>query len=91
MTKEAIPEENKVSRRSFLAAILAGASTALFAAGERSEAEAQERQFTSAHHEPRVSRPRSPTRGGRRHRRVARVRRTGNPRPLEAPAEAPAH
>ena len=91
MTKETIPEENKVSRRSFLAAILAGASMAVFAAGQPSEAEAQERQFTSFHHEPRVARPRSATRGARRHRRIARVRRRGSPRPLEAPAEAPAH
>jgi hypothetical protein len=83
MTKETIPEENKVSRRSFLAAVLAGASMAVFAAGQPSEAEAQERQFTSFHHESRVSRRAS----GRRHRRVARVRRTGRPRPHEAPAQ----
>ena len=87
MTNETIPEDNKVSRRSFLAAILAGASMAVFAAGQPSEAEAQERQFTSFHHEPRVSRPRSPTRGARRHRRVARVRRTGSPQPHEAPPQ----
>jgi len=83
MTNETIPEENKVSRRSFLAAILAGAPMAVLAGGQASEAEAQERQFTSFHHESRVSRPSS----GRRHRRVARVRRTGRPRPLEAPAQ----
>jgi hypothetical protein len=87
MTKESIPEENKVSRRSFLAAVLAGASMAVFAAAQPSEAEAQERQFTSFHHEARVSRPRSHTRGSRRHRRVARVRKTGSPRPLEAPVQ----
>ena len=85
MTKETIPEESKFSRRSFLAAILAGASMAVLAAGQPSEAEAQERQFTSFHHEPRVSRRRS----GRRHRRVARVRRTGRARPheVEAPVQ----
>ena len=83
MTKETIPEDNKVSRRSFLAAILAGASMVVLAGGQSSEAEAQERQFTSLHHESRVSRPAS----GRRHRRVARVRRTGRPRPHEAPVQ----
>lgn len=87
MTKETTPGENKVSRRAFLTALLAGASAAVFAAGQPSEAEAQERQFTSFHHQPRVSRPRSPTRGSRRHRRVARVRKTGSPRPVEAPAQ----
>ena len=87
MTKETIPEVNKLSRRSFMAALLAGATTAIIAAGEPSEAEAQERQFTSFHHKPRVSRPRSPTRGSRRHRRVARVRKTGSPQPLETPAQ----
>jgi len=86
MTTEAISEEGKFSRRSFLAAILAGASMAALAVEQPSEAEAQERQFTSFHHEPRVSRRAS----GRRHRRVARVRRTGRARPHEAPAEAPA-
>jgi hypothetical protein len=83
MTKETILEEHKLSRRAFLAAILAGASVTAFAVGQPSEAEAQERQFTSFHHESRVSRPTS----GRRHRRVARVRRTGRPRPLEKPAQ----
>ena len=87
MTKETNPEENKVSRRAFLTALLAGASMAVFAAGQPSEAEAQERQFTSFHHQPRVSRPRSHTRGSRRHRRVARVRKTGSPRAVETPAQ----
>jgi len=84
MTKDTIPEESKFSRRSFLAAILAGASVAVLTAGQPSEAEAQERQFTSFHHSPRVSRPTS----GRRHRRVARVRKTGRARPHEAPTPA---
>jgi len=83
MTKETILEDKKVSRRSFLAAILAGASMAVLAGGQSSEAEAQERQFTSFHHESRVSRRAS----GRRHRRVARVRRTGRPRSHEAPVQ----
>jgi hypothetical protein len=87
MTKETTLEESKVSRRAFLTALLAGASLAVFTAGQPSEAEAQERQFTSFHHQPRVSRPRSSTRGSRRHRRVARVRKTGSPRPVEAPAQ----
>jgi len=83
MTNETSLEESKVSRRSFLAAMLAGASMTVLAAGQPSEAEAQERQFTSFHHQPRVSRPSS----GRRHRRVARVRRTGRARPMETPAQ----
>lgn len=88
MTKETIPEENKVSRRAFLTALLAGASVAVLTAGQSSEAEAQERQFTTFHHQPRVSRPRSPTRGSRRHRRVARARKTGTPQPAaETPAQ----
>ncbi|ARN80611.1 twin-arginine translocation signal domain-containing protein [Methylocystis bryophila] len=78
MTYEIVPEESKPSRRSFLAAVLAAASMAALA-GRPSEAEAQERQFTSMHHEPRVSRPRR----GHRHRRVARVRKTGRARPHE--------
>lgn len=85
-------EENgaKMSRRSFVAALLAAATIVPAVALDASDAEAQEsveRQFSGFRHQPRVSRPRSPTRGSRRHRRVARVRHTGKPQPRpDAPA-----
>ena len=42
---------------------------------------AAERQFTRFRHEPRHRRPRSPLRGWRRHRRIARIHHHGAPRP----------
>ena len=81
--------EASVSRRSFMAALIAGVAAAALPLVEPTEAEAQERQFKSFRHEPRHSRPRSHTRGRRRHRRVARVHHRGPTRPLEP--EAPAH
>ncbi len=81
----------KISRRAFVAAIFAAAAIVPVVTLGSSEADAQEsveRQFTGARHQPRVSRPRSPTRGSRRHRRVARVRHTGRPQPRhDAPAQ----
>lgn len=85
-------EENsaKMSRRSFVAALFAAATIVPVVALDATDAEALEsveRQFTGVRHQPRVSRPRSPTRGSRRHRRVARVRHTGKPQPRpDAPA-----
>ncbi len=85
-------EENteKLSRRGFLTALFAAAAVVPVVALGGSDAEAlesTERQFTGFRHQPRVSRPRSPTRGFRRHRRVARVRHTGRPQPRhDAPA-----
>jgi hypothetical protein len=83
--------KTKMSRRSFVAAILAAATIIPAVTLESSEAEALEsveRQFTGFRHKPRVSRPRSATRGSRRHRRVARVRHTGSPQPRpDAPAQ----
>lgn len=76
-------DETKLSRRSLVAALLGAAFLAPVASLTTSEAEAQERQFTSFRHQPRVQRPRSPTRGSRRHRRVARVRHTGSPQPRQ--------
>lgn len=82
MTTEIVADEDKVSRRSFLAALFAGAVAATFvAAPPSSEAEAAERQFTRFRHEPRHRRPRSPLRGWRRHRRIARIHHHGAPRP----------
>lgn len=82
----------KLSRRSFVAALFAAATLIPAVTLEASDAEAQEsveRQFKGFRHQPRVSRPRSPTRGSRRHRRIARVRHTGRPqpRPDAAPAQ----
>jgi hypothetical protein len=82
-------DEGKLSRRSFVAALLGAAVIMPVATLTSSDAEAQERQFTSFRHQPRTTRPRSPTRGSRRHRRVARVRHTGRPQPRpDAPAAA---
>lgn len=82
--------KSKMSRRSFVAALFAAAAIVPAVALEPSEAEALEsveRQFSGVRHQPRVSRPRSPTRGSRRHRRIARVRHTGSPQPRpDAPA-----
>jgi hypothetical protein len=82
-------EDTKLSRRSFMAALLGAAVIVPVASLTSSDADAQERQFTSFRHQPRTTRPRSPTRGSRRHRRVARVRHTGRPQPRpDAPAAA---
>lgn len=82
-------EKETVSRRSFLAAVFVGAVAATISVAEPSEAEAQERQFKTFHHERRHGRPRSHTRGRRWHRRIARVHRRGptKPREGEAPAQ----
>ena len=74
-------DEAKLSRRSFVAALFGAAAIVPVVSLTSSDADAQERQFTSFRHQPRVDRPRSPTRGSRRHRRVARVRHTGRPQP----------
>lgn len=74
--------DTTLSRRAFVAALF-GAAVIIPAAVVTSDAEAQERQFTSFRHQPRVQRPRSPLRGSRRHRRVARVRHTGSPQPRQ--------
>jgi hypothetical protein len=76
-----VEEEKKLSRRSFVAALLGAAVIIPAASLTPTDADAQERQFTGFRHESRVQRPRSPTRGSRRHRRVARVRHTGRPQP----------
>jgi len=87
MTTAIIVDEDKVSRRSFLAAFLLAAVAATVVAVEPSAVEAQERQFTGVHHEPRH--PRRGSRSRRRwHRRVARVHRV---RPRPHASEAPAH
>ncbi|WP_442755369.1 hypothetical protein ACNHKD_01500 [Methylocystis sp. JAN1] len=85
-------ENRKVSRRSLLAILAAVIALPVGVATVTPEsAEAQERQFTTFHHQPRVQRPRSHVRGPRHHRRVARVHRRGpaQPRTQEAPAPAP--
>lgn len=83
-------ESKNISRRSFVAALFAAATIIPAVSLDASDAEAQEsveRQFTGVRHQPRVSHPRSATRGSRRHRRIARVRHTGRPQPRpEAPA-----
>ncbi len=81
-------DEGKVNRRALLAALFAAAVVAPVATLLPEEVEAQERQFTGVRHEPRVERPRSHTRGRRRHRRVARVHHRGRAKPLpENPAQ----
>ncbi|WP_292533964.1 hypothetical protein [Methylocystis sp.] len=77
MTTDNFDESSQLSRRSLLTALFAAAVVAPVAALIPDDAEAQERQFTTFHHQPRSPRPRSHARGSRRHRRVARVRRTG--------------
>ncbi len=77
MTTDNFDESSQLSRRSLLTALFAAAVVAPVAALKPDDAEAQERQFTTFHHQPRSPRPRSHARGSRRHRRVARVRRTG--------------
>jgi hypothetical protein len=83
-------DKGVMSRRSFVAALFGAALVVPAVALSSTEAEAlesNERQFSSFRHQPRTSRPRSPTRGSRRHRRVARVRHTGRPQPRpDAPA-----
>lgn len=83
----------KLTRRGFFSTLLAAAAVIPVVALGGSDAEAQEsteRQFTSFRHQPRTTRPRSPTRGSRRHRRVARVRHTGRPQPRPDAPAAPA-
>ncbi len=76
-------EEKTLSRRSFFAAMISAAALIPVGSLMSSDAEAQERQFTGVRHQPRVERPRSPLRGSRRHRRIARVRHTGSPQPRQ--------
>ena len=74
-----IVEDRKLSRRSFVLALFSAAAVipaATLASSDAEALESHEQQFTTFHHQPRVSRPRSSMRGSRRHRRVARVRRT---------------
>jgi len=83
-------ERGKRSRRSLLAVLAAAIALPVGVATVTPEiAEAQERQFTTFHHQPRVQRPSSHVRGPRHHRRVARVHRRGpaQPRTQEAPAQ----
>jgi hypothetical protein len=83
-------EKEKPSRRAFLASLFAAAALIPVASLTASDADAQEsveRQFKSFRHQPRTQRPRSATRGSRRHRRVARVRHTGSPQPRPDKAE----
>ena len=85
--KETTPGENKVSRRAFLTALLAGASAAVFAAGQPSEAEApgaavhllppSASRFPPAQPDARLS-----SSSSRRARQ-----KDGEPRPVEAPAQ----
>jgi hypothetical protein len=80
----------KVSRRSLLAVLAAAIALPVVVATVTPEsAEAQERQFTTFRHQPRVQRPRSELRGPRHHRRVARIHRRGpaQPQTHEAPAQ----
>lgn len=77
-------KDKTISRRSFVAALLGAAlviPAVTLAPSDAEAQESQERQFTSFRHKPRTTRPRSHTRGSRRHRRVARVRHTGRPQP----------
>jgi hypothetical protein len=84
----------KLTRRGFFSTLLAAAAVIPVVALGSSDAEAlesTERQFTSFRHKPRTTRPRSTTRGTRRHRRVARVRHTGPTQPrTDVPPAAPA-
>jgi len=71
-------EENKdenLSRRAFATGLLAALVAVPFVAAAPSEAEAQERQFVSPSHTPRVQRPRSHVRGPVTHRSLFRRRR----------------
>ena len=83
-----IENKAKMSRRSFVAALLAAATIVPAVTLESTEAEAVEsveRQFTGVRHQPRVSRPTRPS--SRRRRRIARVKHTGRPQPRpDAPA-----
>lgn len=87
MTTENFDESSQLSRRSLLTALFAAAVMAPIAALVPDDAEAQERQFTTFHHQSRSPRPRSGARGWRRRR--ARVRRTGPTKQLapETPAQ----
>ncbi len=77
--------QETLSRRSFVAALFAAAAIPVvsLASSDAEALESTERQFTGFRHQPRTQRPRSPTRGSRRHRRVARVRHTGSPQPRQ--------
>ena len=75
MTTDNFDESSQLSRRSLLTALFATAVAAPIAALVPDDAEAQERQFTTFHHQPRAPRSRGGGRGWRRRR--ARVRRTG--------------
>jgi hypothetical protein len=90
MSLDVLENEEILSRRSLLGGLLVAVLAAPLSVGAPSEAEAQERQFTSTRHTPRVERPRSHTRGRRRHRRVMGVRRSSPHAPAEktpAPAQ----
>ncbi|MGD9545674.1 MAG: hypothetical protein AB7F41_15395 [Methylocystis sp.] len=86
MTTENFDESSQLSRRSLLTALFATAVAAPIAALVPDDAEAQERQFSTFHHQPRSPRPGRSSRGWRRRR--ARVHRTG-PTRSKAP-ETPA-
>jgi hypothetical protein len=81
-----IESEKGFSRRLLLGGLLVGLVAAPLSISAPSDVEAQERQFTGARHTPRVERPRSHTRGRRRHRRVMGVRRSTPATPAEKPA-----
>jgi hypothetical protein len=75
MSTETVKEAYFVSRRSLLGGLLVALSAAPLATIASSPAEAQERQFVSPWHRPRVQRPRSELRGPRTHRSLFRLRR----------------
>lgn len=85
-------EPESLSRRSFVAALFAAAAIPVvsLASSDAEALESTERQFSGFRHQPRVQRPRSPLRGSRRHRRVARVRHTGKPQPRQDAPQADA-
>jgi hypothetical protein len=87
MSFEIIESEKKLSRRSLLGGLVTAFLAAPLFMCDPGEVEAQERQFTSTRHTPRVERPRSHTRGRRRHRRILGVRRSSPQTPAERPAQ----
>jgi hypothetical protein len=75
MSTETVREPPFASRRSLLGGLLVALAAAPLAMIAPSSAEAQERQFVSPWHRPRVQRPRSELRGPRTHRSLFRLRR----------------
>lgn len=67
--------EEVVSRRSMMSGLLFALAATPFVVAAPSQAEAQERQFVSPSHTPRVERSRGTLRGPRTHRSLFRTRR----------------